>query len=568
LFVTEIGGLNAELDMRRSNRIFVEEGHERYFRFSNTVRDFVLELCSGWNFLSIPLQVDDPRPEIVFDGLEAFTFAGTGTDYVLATTIEPGKGYFVFNPVASRTVTISGTAVEDEGIDLDYGWNMTGVIAGPPYAPRTFESTLRPPVDSELTVWDFPCKTGAGAATWRRGRVLQPGRGYMVYASRGVARDADPVSLAYVPAGTYSNLQHYPVSGADWESATITGAAGRTIPIRITWAPDASPPYPVVIWSHDGNWKADEHGITSNEKWAEALAEAGYAVIRMSHVKPSDEQLDTLCEEFGVSPPTTEDCADITLDPTNEKTDFRPGFFNNFHSVALCRPGDTTALIAAIKNGDFTAVELDEDRIALAGWSGGSQTVMQLAGASRIVKMGLDAFAVGPHPDISAFVALSNQGAGFSNFYDQTNVAGGTNVATTVADVTGSSWDNVVGPMICLTGEFDQANKHVGFDRLKPYFHMPAGSKRLLYSTDKRGGLGHSTFNLDPGDLEPGESPQPHVDSLITALKSSVLAFLDWHVRDRPEADAWLNSDAVLSLLDDDGDIADDDEDNGRWETK
>jgi len=261
----------------------------------------------------------------------------------------------------------------------------------------------------------------------------------------------------------------------------------------------------------------------------------------MSHVAPTDEQLATLCIEFGVTDPA--DCVDATLGSDSEG--FEPGTFNTFQSVGICRPGDTLAVIDLLKSGKIGAeVDFDTSRIGVAGWSGGSTTPMQLAGGSRIIAVGMEAYRVTPGPDIGAFVALSAQGPGFSNWYDEEFYE---------PPVTGTSWDEVVGPMLMLTGVFDEANGMVAEDRLKPYGYMPAGDKRLFYSGDDQSPFTHNTFNLEHLDID-----KPHVEALNTAITSSVLAFLDWHLLERPEAGAWLDAGNASALLGE----------GSRWETK
>ena len=150
----------------------------------------------------------------------------------------------------------------------------------------------------------------------------------------------------------------------------------------------------------------------------------------------------------------------------------------------------------------------------------------------------------GRRADVGAYVALSAQGAGFSNWYDD---------VYSVGPVTGTSWDAIVGPMLSITGVFDQANFMTSVDRLKPYENMPPGDKRLLYSADERSPFSHNTFNLVHLDVQ-GD----YVQDLNTAITSSVVAFLDWHLRARPEAQAWLDGPSGAALLGE----------GGRWEEK
>ena len=70
---------------------------------------------------------------------------------------------------------------------------------------------------------------------------------------------------------------------------------------------------------------------------------------------------------------------------------------------------------------------------------------------------------------------------------------------------------------------------------------------------DDRDPLNHNTF-----DLAHADSPDAHAQAVTTAVTSTVIAFLDWHLRARPEAQTWLESDSAPDLLGA----------GGRWETK
>lgn len=343
----------------------------------------------------------------------------------------------------------------------------------------------------------------------------------------------------YEPAVVYSE------SVTDDEH-TVVGPADREIPLRIRWAEDAPGPLPVVIWSHAGSYREWDEGRSSHGAWSKRLAAAGYAVIHPSHIAPTEDQLKQLCKDFGLTDPAA--CNDTSLGEGG-KDEFKPGDYIPFASVGICRPGDIAAILEAVAAGDFdSSVALDPTRIAVVGWSGGSTTPMQLAGGSRIIAVGEAPYQLPPREDVGAYVALSAQGAGFSNWYDE-DIRPDEN-----SDLTGTSWDEVVGPFLSLTAAFDQANGMTGADRQKPYDNMPAGNKRLLYSADERAPLNHNTFNLEHADHE-----EAFVQGINDAITSSVIAFLDWHLLERPAAQAWLDSDAALLLLGEKG---------GRWETK
>ncbi|MFT5127802.1 MAG: hypothetical protein ACI8W8_001409, partial [Rhodothermales bacterium] len=82
-------------------------------------------LDSGWNLVSIPVIPDDSDPESVF-GTAVNTVQSGET--VAATSLEPGAGYWVFNPASPRSVVITGQAVTEPSLPGS-GWSLYGPVA-------------------------------------------------------------------------------------------------------------------------------------------------------------------------------------------------------------------------------------------------------------------------------------------------------------------------------------------------------------------------------------------------------------------------------------------------------
>ncbi|CAN0348348.1 unnamed protein product, partial [Laminaria digitata] len=314
---------------------------------------------------------------------------------------------------------------------------------------------------------------------------------------------------------------------------------GRDRPVLIRYPADASGPLPVIIWAHAGSWSSTGH--KSHKRWSTLLARAGYAVVHFAVVQPNEEHLGALCDRFGVTDPSACDDRSITGPPPEDPDNF----INPFHSITVVRPADGAIITKALpmlsaRLEEKSGTSLDVSKTIVAGWSGGAQVSLQMAGATRILAEGIP-----PHsdPDDSpiAFVGLSPQGPGFSNFF--ANDGGPT------------SWDAITRPTMIMTGVGDEKpnNDLTGPDRRAVFTHMPPGDKVLFYSTDPADSITHSSFNLDGFD-----SDNPAAKRLSTALASAMLAFCDAHARDHQPAKDWLASDAAVSLT----------EGNLDWESK
>lgn len=328
---------------------------------------------------------------------------------------------------------------------------------------------------------------------------------------QGTGEGCAYVTALSVPANSVETL----------EGLSVTSVGGREISALLRFSPDALQPLPVVIWSHGGSYDANGH--LAGTRWSVRLAMAGYAVIHVAHAAPTREQLRQICDLVGIDDP--DECVDLSL-TGGEDPDGNP-----FTSSGVARPGDVLAVLdtlpqLAARLSERSGVMLDVDSVAVAGWSAGSQAPLQLAGARRSLSATLSDFAVSdPRPD--AFLAISPQGPGYSGFY---------------ADEAQSSWDEVRGPTLVMTGDGDEkeANDLTGPVRRQAFENMAAGDKYLFYSTSTDPDIAHGTYNLGV------DSPNDGIERLQAGLVSAALAFLDAHLRDRPEAQLWLGGqDAV-----------------------
>ncbi|MFT5431426.1 MAG: hypothetical protein ACI9OJ_002122 [Myxococcota bacterium] len=327
----------------------------------------------------------------------------------------------------------------------------------------------------------------------------------------------------YVPIATWTNIKVI-------EGFTIASSAGgRELPVLVRYPADATSPLPVVLWAHGGAFNPTGHKL--NLKWSTTLAKAGYAVIHWATIRPTIDELKALCMSLGVTDPALCDDSAVTGDPSAPPPD---DAIKPFNSLTIVRAADPASILNSLpKIAEKLAekgIELKVDRPVVAGWSGGSQCPMQLAGATRLVGPTFPPYSQ-PSAIPAAFIALSPQGPGYSSFFDEDDE---------------NSWSAVRGPILVATGDGDEKpdNDMTGAIRRKSFDLMPPGDKILFYSKAPHGDVVHSTFNLEGGGAESAV-----VSNLSTALISTVLAFLDANVHQHPAALAWLKSDNANGIV-------------------
>lgn len=307
---------------------------------------------------------------------------------------------------------------------------------------------------------------------------------------------SDTGACLYEPASTYAPNK----LGLFYLFPPNRDAAG--FPVTI-WLPDgASEPLPVVLWSHGGGGRRDPG--ESGPEWSRAFATAGYAVIAMHHMARSttDMELNVCDRLFGID---AADCPRTTFVDVYETTD----------KVLDAR----SVLDSMVELGNLAGVEFDEDRVAVAGHSGGTGAPLFFAGCERNVLPLSDPrelFFHSPDSRPRAFIAVSPPGA---------EDAGWTN----------ESLARIGRPFFTATGLGDLTPEW----RVQPHDAFDSGDKYRLYINDLE--AGHSVFNLrhdaggDPVRIEREEG-------FHAWLVAATTAFLDAHLLGCDNALAWLES--------------------------
>ncbi|MFT5127889.1 MAG: VCBS repeat-containing protein, partial [Rhodothermales bacterium] len=157
-------------DMRQTNTLVAPAGQVSVYAIHYGALIFDIDLISGWNLIALPITPDDSDPSQL--GPQVFRW---DDGYVPVTALEPGVGYFVHlaNP---RTVTIVGTAPADLSTPISPAWNVIGIRATSPFAPRSWLEALTPSAAVDGIIWYLEDRIYKAEDIW-----LRPGIGYWVY---------------------------------------------------------------------------------------------------------------------------------------------------------------------------------------------------------------------------------------------------------------------------------------------------------------------------------------------------------------------------------------------------
>ncbi len=83
---------------------------------------------SGWNILSVPVNVADRRKTVVFPTSTSNAFAYTPIGYVNDDTLDYGVGYWLKFP-STQLLSLTGGTITSDTIDVIQGWNIIGSIS-------------------------------------------------------------------------------------------------------------------------------------------------------------------------------------------------------------------------------------------------------------------------------------------------------------------------------------------------------------------------------------------------------------------------------------------------------
>ncbi len=131
-----------------------------------------IDLSTGWNLVSLPLEVRDPSAATLFPSAVSPPFLyAPGSGYLATDSLATGSACWI-KSADSNSVILSGTVVLSDSIPVLTGWNMVGMISVP--LDTAAVGTLPAGIRSS----GFYSYSPAGG--YQSAGALEPGRGYWV----------------------------------------------------------------------------------------------------------------------------------------------------------------------------------------------------------------------------------------------------------------------------------------------------------------------------------------------------------------------------------------------------
>jgi len=132
-----------------------------------------VSLTAGWNMASVSLTLGNNSVSAVFPGVAAvYTWDPASKSYVVPSTIEPNKGYWVA-VTGNTTITLTGTAVTGWTGNITASWNMIGSVID--------NASIASPNDSpDGSVQPFAYWWNPETKSYVMTTTIEPGKGYWV----------------------------------------------------------------------------------------------------------------------------------------------------------------------------------------------------------------------------------------------------------------------------------------------------------------------------------------------------------------------------------------------------
>lgn len=311
----------------------------------------------------------------------------------------------------------------------------------------------------------------------------------------------------------YTSDLAYDVGEISQVSLTDTVRNNYEIPLIIRYPMGAPGPRPTVIWHHGGG--PSPRGATRSEEWSRKLAAAGYVVIHPSRAPiPDATPFEDECRINGFK-----DADGCVFWMSQVRYGAQNTHFLLLHFTEI------EALDPAL------AGMLDATKIVVAGHSGGTTAVLANAGAWQQWEPD------GPRYDERsaapiAFLATGVQGpmyAGFQSGFQSP----GTHRATDEHSFVG-----IDRPFMSITGVGDETGEPPE-TRVTAWLTSLPGNKVLVWNTVAE--AVHETMDIHKCNT-------PVRADHCEWIGSAGLAFLDAVVRQRPEAEEWMRSNALEVL--------------------
>jgi hypothetical protein len=365
-------------------------------------------------------------------------------------------------------------------------------------------------------------------------------------AGPALAHDPLPTCLATAPS---SCLYHSPDSftPAVLDLVLLDPARdNHPVPIRVRYPLGATGARPVVIWSHGGSTTsvvsmaggvAITRGQQSSVRRSESFARAGYVVIHIGRLPPAtltNAQLQDCATAGvivgGVLSPDTNAIAACKL-------------WTGWHIYGPQNVAFVASMLQHYQVGMLPGFEgtLDRERLVVGGWSGGTESALNIAGAYQrwsnlLPPHGSVQLDPVPVPGVVAFFTDAPRGpdwAGYSSGFQEDSPYG------------------IDGRPILFNTAVDDRGPDKGpvVSRNASFFGAAKGGKVMSYSWTRSadGGPNHGTMDINDSIDEATGEPASGCDTALreqhcVALESLGVAFLDAAVRGLPGALAWMAS--------------------------
>lgn len=184
-----------------------------------------------------------------------------------------------------------------------------------------------------------------------------------------------------------------------WNTATVDrllvdpARANHPIPVRIRYPIGANGPLPVVLWNHGGSTTRVvgvvppgipvTNGQMQSERRSTTFASAGYVVVHVGRLPVEDAALTNAqlldCTRVGVTAAALLD-GDPATTPREVCRSWIGWHLYGPQNVAYV--ASRLAALQATMPGDFSG-SFDREKLVVGGWSGGTQSVMNIAGAGQ-----------------------------------------------------------------------------------------------------------------------------------------------------------------------------------------
>jgi hypothetical protein len=329
------------------------------------------------------------------------------------------------------------------------------------------------------------------------------------------------------PDCLYTPPQFYPQIESQSAVVSYIDFAGqeRLVPIEIRRPVGGPEVLPVIILSHGGGARTNPDPSESLGELGALAAHAGYLSISAIHLQVTADVRKVRCPLFPTPVLDPDDCDALDMNRWD-------------------RPRDISAIIDELFSGSQfpdLAKMVDTNRIAVGGHSNGSTGTLQVAGAIQAMDDPAHQLFQSRDERPVAFVALSPMGpnefglfdTGFYNEGAPRGLHSWADIERPVFLATGD------GDAICREGRFVCGNGDTPMNRRSAFYRMPAGdNKYQMFVKDAL--TYHTLFALDMGACPAGEIAR--CNEIRSWISSSIVAFLDFHVKGLPAAGKWLKS--------------------------